>query len=94
MHEQRRLTGWELEGHITRLLQEGPPGQSYCVLCVAETLGQASAAVYLDVAKAIRRVGAYQPQTYATAPGTCAKHTSPSGPMTLWTIRKRPGTGR
>jgi len=38
MTDQRRLTGWELEAHIKRLLHDGPPGKSYCVICVAETL--------------------------------------------------------
>ena len=89
MTDERRLTGWELEGHIKRLLHDGPPGKRYCVLCVAETLGTNAVGDYLEVANAIRRVGTYHPHTYETVPGKCEAHTGPSGSLTFWTIRKR-----
>ena len=89
MDGQRRLTGWEIEGQIQRLLAGAPAGTSYCVLCVAEALGETSVARYLEVAKALRRVGAYHPDKYATFPGKCPTHTGPSGPGTLWMIRTR-----
>ncbi len=89
MEGQRRVTGWELEGQIQRLLQGAPAGTSYCVLCVAEALGETSVERYLEVAKSLRRVGAYNPDKYATFTGKCARHTGPKGPGTFWMIRKR-----
>ena len=89
MDGQRRLTGWELEGQIQRLLDGAPAGTSYCVLCVAEALGDSSAEGYLEVAKVLRRVGAYNPDKYATFTGKCARHTGPSETGTFWMIRNR-----
>ena len=89
MDGQRRFTGWELEGQIQRLLAGAPPGTSYCVLCVAEALGETSVERYLEVANALRRVGAYHQDKYVTCIGKCATHTGPSGTGTFWMIRKR-----
>lgn len=77
MDGQRPLTGWEIEGRIMRLLEGAPAGTSYCVLCVAEALGETSAERYLEVAKALRRVGAYNPDKYVTFTGKCETHTGP-----------------
>ncbi len=65
------------------------PGTSYCVLCLAETFGMATAAGYVDIARALRRVGTYQPDRYDTFQGKCVTHTGPRGAGTFWVICAR-----
>ena len=86
---EQRFTGWELEAQIKRLLEEAPPGKSYCVLCLAETFGITTAPGYVDIASALRRVGTYQPERYDTSQGKCVTHTGQSGAGTFWMICKR-----
>ncbi len=66
-----------------------PAATNYCVLCMAEALGEGSVEGYLEVAKALRRVGAYHQDRYATFTGMCETHTGPSGTRTFWMIRNR-----
>ncbi len=89
MDRQRRVTGWEMEEQITRLLTGAPAGTSYCVLCVAETLRETSVERHLEVANALRRLGAYHPEHYTTFTGRCETHTGQGGTGTFWMIRKR-----
>ncbi len=83
------LTGWEIEARIKAELEHAPSGQSFCALCFAERWGMTSAHEYLEIANALRRVGTYTPQRYATEQGKCVSHTGPSGAGTLWLIRTR-----
>ena len=89
MDGEPRFTGWEIEGQIKRLLEGAPPGTSFCVLCVAEALGETAVEGYLEIAQALRRVGAYHQDKYVTVTGKCATHTGPSGTGTFWMIRNR-----
>ena len=89
MDTERSFTGWELETHIRRLLDASPPGKPYCVLCLADALGITSATGYGDIAQAVRRVGTYQPDAYATTQGKCGTHTGHSGTGTFWMIGRR-----
>ena len=89
MDGPRRLTGWEIEGQLQRLLEGAPAGTTYCVLCVAEALGETAVEGYLEIAQALRRVGAYHQDKYATFIGKCETHTGPSGTGTFWIIRTR-----
>jgi len=89
MTGEQGFTGWELEAQIKRLLEDAPRGKVFCVLCMAEIFGITTAQGYLDVAKALRRVGTYQADRYDTFQGKCVTHTGQSGAMTLWMICTR-----
>ncbi len=89
MDAARSFTGWELEDHIRRLLDDSPRGKPYCVLCLADAFGVTSAAGYGAIAQALRRVGTYQPTTYETFQGKCPTHTGQSGTGTFWMICRR-----
>ncbi len=84
-----RYPGLEIEAAIRRLLDNGPSGTGYCVLCLAEQLQVSSAQAYLDIANAVRRVGIYHGQQYQTLQDKCPTHTGQSGRGTFWMIRKR-----
>jgi hypothetical protein len=53
MTREQRFTGWEVEAQIKRLLENAPPGKSYCALCLAEMFGISTAPGYVDVARAL-----------------------------------------
>jgi hypothetical protein len=86
MTGEERFTRWELEAQIKRLLEDAPSGKSYCALCIVETLGLTTAPGYVDVARAPRRVGTYQPDRYDTFQGKCVTHTGARGTGTFWMI--------
>ncbi len=89
MPHEPRYTGLEIEAAIRRLLDNGPPGTGYCVLCLAEQLQVSSAQGYLDIANALRRVGTYHAAQYQAFQDKCPTHTGDSGRGTFWMIRKR-----
>jgi hypothetical protein len=89
MTGEQRFTGWELEAYIKRLLADAPPGKSYCLFCIAETLGITTAPGYVDITRALRRVGTSQPARYDTFEGKCVTHTGQRGAGTFWMIGKR-----
>ncbi len=86
MDTERSFTGWELEDHIRRLLDESPRGKPYCVLCLADAFGVTSAKQYVHIAQALRRVSTYQPNTYDTFQAKCPTHTGQRGTGTFWMI--------
>ena len=88
MSGEQRLTSWEIEAQIKRMLEDVPPGKGYCALCIAETLGLTTAPGYVDVARALRRVSTYQSERYDTFQGKCVTHTGQGGAGTFWMICK------
>ncbi len=89
MPSDKPYTGLEIEAKIQQHFTNAPHGTCYCVLCLADQLEMSSAQGYLDIAKAVRRIGTFQADYYEAFQGKCPKHTGQSGAGTFWMLRRR-----